>query len=196
MARRYDMSVREAAAARTRENILEAALRLFRDAWYEDVTLLDVAREAGVSQQTVVNHFGTKANLYLTGIAERTGPAIQEVRSRAVPGDLDLLVDVLLEDYESTGEGLWRFLASASRLPEMAPAAEYGDRAHRAWVTDVLEPLLRGLPRGRRKELLDLAVVATDVRTWHHLRRVQGLSVPATRTRLRRLLRSLLADQS
>ena len=68
MTRRYDMSVREAAATRTRENILDAALRLFRDAWYEDVTLLDVAREAGVSQQTVVNHFGTKANLYLTGI--------------------------------------------------------------------------------------------------------------------------------
>jgi AcrR family transcriptional regulator len=188
------MSAREASAARTRESILDAGLRLFRDAWYEDVTLADVAREAGVSQQTVVNHFGTKAGLYLAGIAERTGPAIEEVRSRAVPGDLDQLVDVLLEDYESTGDGLWRFLASASRLPEMVPAAEYGHRAHRAWVTAALTPLLDGLPRGRRAELVDLAVVATDVTTWHHLRRVQGHGVAATRTRLRRLLRSVLAD--
>ena len=56
--RAYSMELRAAAAEATRERILEAAADSFMEHWYDDVTIASVAKQAGVSGQTVLNHFG------------------------------------------------------------------------------------------------------------------------------------------
>ena len=61
--RRYDAPARRAAAARTREAILRAAVRRFEaDGWIA-TTVAAVAEAAGVSPKTVEATFGTKAAL-------------------------------------------------------------------------------------------------------------------------------------
>jgi AcrR family transcriptional regulator len=55
--------LRERKKARTRQVIAEAAARLFAERGYEQVAVSDVAREAGVSEQTVYNYFQTKDQL-------------------------------------------------------------------------------------------------------------------------------------
>jgi AcrR family transcriptional regulator len=61
MVRKYDSSNRRKAAARTRQDILQAALRLH----WEGVTGFEpLAREAGCSVATVRKHFPTKEMLF------------------------------------------------------------------------------------------------------------------------------------
>jgi len=61
MPRKYDSSNRRKAAARTRQDILQAALKLHR----EGITGFEaLAREAGCSVATVRKHFPTKETLF------------------------------------------------------------------------------------------------------------------------------------
>jgi AcrR family transcriptional regulator len=50
---------------RTRELIAATAARLFADRGYENVTVIDVARAAEVSEQTIYNYFPTKQQMVL-----------------------------------------------------------------------------------------------------------------------------------
>ena len=193
MARSYDMSTRESARRRTREGILDAAIELFTSAPYEDVTLADVARAAGVSQQTVVNHFGNKIGLYTTGVAERVAPRIRAVREGAAPGDIASIVSAAVRGYESTGDATFRTIGLSHHLEELRPLVDGGHRAHAAWVAQVLAPRLDGLATNERDRVLALARVVLDVTTWHHLRRVQGLGERATRHHLTHLLGAVLS---
>ena len=61
--RRYDSSGRQAQALRNRTAILVAAERQFLDAGYAATTLAAIAKEAGVSVETVYKVFGGKSGL-------------------------------------------------------------------------------------------------------------------------------------
>jgi AcrR family transcriptional regulator len=193
MARRYEMAGRAAAMQRTREAILDAAVELFDPAWFDEVTLADVARAAGVSQQTVVNHFGSKIGLYLAGISERFAPVVAELRSHAVPGDVASVVDTVVADYETSGDGTFRIVALAERIPELEQVVEGGRQAHRAWVEHVFAPQLTGVRGTRRERTVVLLATTLDVLVWKRLRRDQGLSVDETGEHLRLLVEGVLA---
>jgi len=60
-----ELGLRERKKARTRQNIADAAARLFAQRGYEQVAVSDVAREAEVSEQTVYNYFQTKEQLVI-----------------------------------------------------------------------------------------------------------------------------------
>ena len=62
--RRYDSAGRRAAAAARRAAIIEAATRLFLSLGYQATTMAAVAREAGVSAETVYTVTGTKPELF------------------------------------------------------------------------------------------------------------------------------------
>jgi AcrR family transcriptional regulator len=62
-ARRYDSSGRVAQAVRNRTAILDAAQRQFLERGYSATTVSSIAREAGVSVETVYKAFGGKAEL-------------------------------------------------------------------------------------------------------------------------------------
>jgi AcrR family transcriptional regulator len=190
--RRYESASRAAAARRTREQILDAALELFGSDYFDEVTLGAVAEAAGVSQQTVVNHFGSKGRLYLTGVRERVAPAITEARSRARKGDVESVVDVVLADYEERGDALVRGAVLAGRIPEVAETFAGGRAAHRAWVAEVFEPLLRSRRGEARERAVTLLATVLDVTVWQQLRRDDGLDVPIVRDHLRRLVEGVL----
>ena len=57
--------LRELKKARTRQLIADAAARLFAKSGYEQVAVIDVAREAEVAEQTVYNYFPTKEKLVI-----------------------------------------------------------------------------------------------------------------------------------
>ena len=194
VSRSYDMSGRTQGMLRTRESILDATERSFEGRWYDEVTLADVAKAAGVSQQTVVNHFGSKIGLYLAGISERFAPAVAELRGQAVPGDVRTIVDAALADYERSGDGTFRIVALADRLPELGQIVEGGRQSHRAWIEHVFAPQLTGLRGKRRERTVVLLATALDALTWKHLRRDEGLSAAKTGEHLRLLVDGVLAS--
>jgi AcrR family transcriptional regulator len=61
--RAYNASLRQEQAQMTRSRIIDAARRLLTKGTYSSVTMEDIAREAGVSYQTVYAVFGTKLRL-------------------------------------------------------------------------------------------------------------------------------------
>ena len=67
--RRYNSTLRDQQAGRTRTSILDAARRLLAVGTYSTVTMADIAAEAGVAYQTVYGVFGTKVRLAETLIA-------------------------------------------------------------------------------------------------------------------------------
>jgi AcrR family transcriptional regulator len=191
--RHYEMALRNEAKERTREAILDAAIQFFIDCYYDDVTLADIARSAGVSQQTVANHFGSKSDLYLTTISERWAPSIVNLRANAVVGDPASIVDAVCADYEKTGDATMRALAVAHRLDVIAEVMRQGRTFHRGWVESVFGDLLP--PRGAERDtMITLLALALDVRTWAQLRREAGLSRRATRAHLLRLVTALVGD--
>ncbi len=156
------------------------------------MTLADVAREAGVSQQTVVNHFGSKENLYLCGLTERFAPRVAAARSGVVVGDTASVVQTLVDDYEVTGTSTIRVLALAERHPTLAEVTRNGRQYHRAWVAEVLAPRLAAGAAADRDRTVSLLTTALDVRTWYQLRHEEGRSVTETQQDLCRLVEALL----
>jgi AcrR family transcriptional regulator len=183
--RAYSMELRAAAAEATRERILAAAGEAFLEHWYDDVTIASVARRAGVSGQTVVNHFHTKDQLAMAAydhliegmVAKRYAPAA---------GDIAALVEALADDYETTGDATVRLLALEERVPSLQPLLTRGRSGHREWVETMF---------GAR-ELTPELVVATDVYTWKLLRRDQGLSRDQTVASILKIVEALLERRS
>src|SRR3954467_1968612 len=108
--RAYSMELRAAAADATHERILAAAADAFLEHWYDDVTIASVAQRAGVSGQTVVNHFGGKEHLAMAAY-DRMAEDIVSKRYAPEPGDVRALVEALADDYETTGDTVVRLLA-------------------------------------------------------------------------------------
>src|SRR3954471_7776038 len=165
MQRAYSMELRAASAEATHRRIVEAALAAFLEHWYDDVTIASVAKRAGVSGQTVINHFGSKDQLFTAGHG-RLGEELVERRYRPEPGDVRGAVEALVEDYEITGDAVVRFLALEEKVPSLAPVLAAGRKGHRKWVEEMFQA----------PELQPELVVTTDVYAWKLLRRDQGLS--------------------
>jgi AcrR family transcriptional regulator len=187
--RPYRQTARAAAAAATRERILDVATEHFLARYYDDVTLAAVAKEAGVTQQTVINHFGTKEGLLETA-TDRFDP--QRFR-RAATADP---VAGVVADYEAGGDAICRMLALEERVPALAPFLARGRTGHRAWVQEAFAAQLPPAGGPGRERAVNLHVLATDVTTWKLLRRDMGLSQPQTVDHLRALVAALAPTDS
>jgi AcrR family transcriptional regulator len=184
------MSTRTAAVELTRERILQAACDAFMRGWYDDVTLREIAADAGVALQTVVNHFGSKDALF--GVAaERISDTISTLRGTVAEGDYEGAATTLVDDYEQTGDFTLRTLSIEERVPVVRPVLALGRRGHHEWVEHVFAAALAGLRGVDRKRRVAQLVVATDVFTWKLLRRDKGLSRDQTITAIRELVEAL-----
>jgi AcrR family transcriptional regulator len=74
--------LRERKKRQTRAAIADAAMKLFVEHGFDEVTVADVARAADVSEKTVFNYFPTKEDLVLLGGQERRAALIEAIRSR------------------------------------------------------------------------------------------------------------------
>ncbi len=176
--------------AATRARIVDAAFELFRTEWYEDVTMRRIAARAEVALQTVVNHFGTKDQVF-AGVVEQFAGAVAAARDVAIPDHVPQAVAALVGDYETTGDATIRILAVEDRVPAVGAALAAGRAGHRAWVERTFPGALAGLSGRTRERKLDLLVVATDVYAWKLLRRDRGLSAEATASALAELVAAL-----
>ena len=184
------MKARAAATDATRERIAEAAKELFLTRWYDEVSVRDIASEAGVAVQTVVNHFGTKDAVFAAGF-ERLGAEIQAGRARARPDDARTAAAAVADDYERTGDAILRSLALEERVPDIRAGLELGRQSHRAWVERAFPGAIKGLGGAVRERRVTQLVVATDVFTWKLLRRDASLSRRQTAVAMQELVEAL-----
>lgn len=184
------MRARADAVEATRARVLQAGIDAFGDRPYNDVTIAALARDAGVSHQTLLNHFGSKEGLYMAAVAQ-VGGRIGEIRAAAVPGDVPSIVGVLMDQYEQFGDANARAAALDERSPAVAAMLVGARGYHQEWLAEMFAT---GLPAAgaARREALAALHVATDVFTWKLLRRDLGLGRRATSDTMIRLVTALL----
>jgi AcrR family transcriptional regulator len=190
-ARSYRMQARAGAVGRTRERLLSVARDRFFRMPYDAVRLAEIATAAGVSQQTLLNHFASKESLLLA-VVEFVEPEIDALRGRIVPGDVDAAVRGLMRQYEALGDANVRLGALAERIPALARGVEFARAAHTAWLEATFADSLP-VDRTARRRAVAALYATTDVGTWKLLRRDLGHSRADTAAVLRALLRAALA---
>jgi AcrR family transcriptional regulator len=179
------MGARADAVAETRRRIIEALFELGRERMFPDISLDDVAAAAGVSVQTILRHFKSRAGL-TEATMDHAIAAVTEERHAPV-GDVDGAVAVIVGHYEDRGRTALLMLAQESSDPQVAELTRRGRAMHRTWVSDVFAPFA-----GPRDPLIDLLVVATDVYTWKLLRIDRRCSRARTEQLIHRLVTSVL----
>jgi AcrR family transcriptional regulator len=189
------MQVRADAAQATRERIVGAMVELLLERWYDEVSLRDLAKAAGVALQTIVNHFSTKEGVLAATLEDpRLAAAFGGERYEVPPGDIRLAVEMLVDSYERAGDATIRLLALETRLPSLASLLAFGRDSHREWVQNTFPTALRGLTGGERERRVVLLICATDVYTWKLLRRDQGLTRKQTTAAIVELVAALHTD--
>ena len=171
--RTYTMGSRADAVVATRDRIARAAKALFFEHAYEDVTLADIAKAAGVSHQTVLNHFESKEGV-VRGAAELVRSESSSARYDVRPGDVPSAVRALVGEYERMGDASFRW-AATERLPTLVEILDEARQFHQSWIVDLFGDRLPTTPAARKRAVHALHA-ATDVYTWKLLRRDLHLS--------------------
>lgn len=141
------------------QEILRTALRLFTQQGYDETTVAQIAREAGVSQRTLFRYFGTKEDL-LGGSQERFVTVLKDA-VRAQPADagiwesLRAALEAALSLNANREEALERF-----RLVHRTDSLRAAYLGKRVRGQEELLPLLEARPSGRNRGEVR-AVVAT-----------------------------------
>jgi len=185
-ARSYTMTSRADSVASTKERIATAALELLMERRFDDVTLTDIATAAGVSHQTVLNHFESKEGVAFAA-ADLVVASTNDARSGVTPGDTVGAVRRLVADYEQMGDANARWAMDVEHLGSLAPLIEQARHSHRAWLEAAFEPYLPAEAKARRR-VVNALHAATDVYTWKLLRRDLGVTRAETERTMVRLV--------
>jgi AcrR family transcriptional regulator len=188
--RPYTMRARAESARVTYRRILDAAEALFVERWYDEVTLEQVAEQAGVSKQTVLRRLGSKEALFAAvadELAER-----QTARLAKVPaGDLAKAAAALAAEYERSGLTTMRLVALEHRFPALTPVLEQGRERRRTWIEQTLAGLLPARSSKDYSRRLAVVMDVTSASTWGMLRLEARLSRKETERALHELLVAL-----
>ncbi|MHB8614068.1 MAG: TetR/AcrR family transcriptional regulator [Candidatus Dormibacteraceae bacterium] len=190
--RPYRMGARAESATANGESILAAARRLFGELRYDQVSLDDIATQAGVTERTVVRRFGSKELLFRAVGAERAA-GIRRARDDVPAGDVPKAVKLLVETYEDWGDEVLHLLSQERGLAGVTNTVEAGRRYHAAWVERAFAPLLGEMPATVRRRRIGQLVAVTDIYCWKVLRRDVGLSRAEVEASLRELIGDIVA---
>jgi AcrR family transcriptional regulator len=148
------MGVRAAGKARSRQNLLNAAKRLFMERGYDGATVRDIAAAAGLSTGAVFASFSDKADLFnevlLTDIEIQT-KAMREAAVHDGPVD-DRLLRILSVGYQHQLGQVELLRAALAVSWSQGLKGELGDRPIRRAVMDQI------------REVLDAAVAKDELK--------------------------------
>jgi AcrR family transcriptional regulator len=187
--RTYDMSRRAEEIERTRKAILDAAIEIAD----RRASLPEIAARAGVSERTILRHFGSRDGLRVAAIRENTG-RLRVDRFSVPAGDAPQAVAALVDQYEGWGHLILDLLAEEGAAVEIDRLLAEGREMHRRWVVEKLGPLLGDCAAAtRRRRVAQLAAIC-DVYTWKLLRRDSGFGRAETEQAIRELIEATVAN--
>ena len=187
------MVSRSEAAERTHQAIIQAAFALYGERDFDQVSLDDVAAQAGVAVRTLLRRFGSKEAL-LDAVAEAADREIEDRRREVPPGDVSAAVRCAVTDYEGYGDAIMRLLSQEDRVAAFGRTAERGRRLHHEWVEQAFAPQLSRRAGAARRRLRAQLIAITDVYTWKLMRRDLGLGRSATIEAMREMVAGLTGE--
>lgn len=190
--RRYVLKARADAVEQTRRRILAEARAALFTLSFEEFTLPRVAERAGVTVQTVRNHFDSKEGL-IEALTDAIGEELLQNRRAVGVADSRSAAAMLAAEYEQYGHAAGRLLAAAEHSPAMAAMAAHGRREHRRWLVSTFADHLP-TSQAARTRMLAALYAATDVGTWRLLRLDLGHSRRVTTDVMRSLIDGALTS--
>jgi AcrR family transcriptional regulator len=171
----YRSTLRERQAAQTRELILDALTTLLGDRRADEVTMRDIATEAGVSERTVYRHFPDRAAL-LQGLTGRL-PALGDVPPSFADGGLDALAPGGRRLMEALDE---QYVAARAEAVLNADPRRYAEST-RTNTREMVELIARELPALGERDAVRIAAMLrclVSTQAWFRMREECG--VPGT----------------
>jgi AcrR family transcriptional regulator len=190
--RAYRQGVRAETAEANTQRILEAALELFAELPFDQITLGQVSERAGVGLQTLIRRVGTKDGL-VSAVNEWIQPVIGSARGEPSSADPSHVAAALAPQYERWGALIDRTLRQEDVSPALAEGAEGGRAAHRAWIDAAFAEALAARRPAVRRRLRARLVAICGVELWLVLRRDEGLTVAEARETVADLVSACLA---
>jgi len=183
--RRYDSSRRRQAAARTREQILKAAMKLH----WEGVTEFEpLAREAGVSLASVRKHFPTREALFGSCTHAFAGSVtFPDLDALGAISDPDRRLVACVSELCRMHEAMFGYAWLSARLREESPTLDQVMRGYEG-----LADAMTGLITAGDSHRAPVARGLLDFLTYRAMRLSGGLSPEAVRAELTATLRSLI----
>ena len=195
--RRYVLKARADAVEQTRRRILAEARDALFSLPFDELTLPLVAERAGVTTQTVRNHFESKEGL-IVALTDALGAELLQSRRAAAAADSGSAAVMLVAEYETYGHAVTRLLAATEHSPAMAAMAGQGRREHQQWLESTFADRLPAgqtpTERRTRRHVLAALYAATDVGTWRLLRLDLGHSRRMTTEVMRTLIDGALTS--
>ncbi len=155
------MGAREQKKLRTRVALADAGVRLFIKRGYDNVTMADVAAEAGVSRRTAFRYFASKDDLLMQHPADWLAVFNETVEANANKplGDRLRLASLAIAAHiESDPDPVRQLFGLASTHPSIA--GRYA-ASSALWISRMAEEIERDLPD--RTEALMLAAATMGV---------------------------------
>jgi AcrR family transcriptional regulator len=172
--RRYVSPQRAAAAAETRQRIIEAATQILREGNIAAFSLDAVSRVAGVTRLTVYNQFGSRRGLLeavfdeiaLAGGLPRLKEAISNPDARA---GLDQLIQIFC-DFWGSDPAVGRLHDAMGLDEEFALALRERNERRRRGIRTLIERIESGSAHDtERDEAIDLIFALTSCATYRSL---------------------------
>lgn len=192
--RSYKKNARAKAEKGTGEAILNAALNAFSKELFDRVTLDQIARDSGVTVQTVIRRFGSKEELF-EKLAEREEKRVVSEREVSAEKGLNYAIQALVNHYEKDGDMMSNLINQEKISEPIRKIVNRGRQLHRKWVEKHCHNLLDGLESDEYEKQLYSAITATDLGTWKLLRRDYGLHPEFVASIMIKLLNSLNGDK-
>lgn len=173
--RTYRQSARADAAAERTERILQAALQLFIERPFDQITLPMVAEHAEVGLQTLIRRVGTKDGL-VQAVHEWVVPQIIDDRGSPA-ADAPSVAAAMARFNERWGAAVLRTIQQQELSPSLAANAAGGRAAHAEWIAACFGDALAPLDPARRRRYTAQLAAVTSTELWMVLRRDHDLSV-------------------
>lgn len=167
--RSYSMEKRTESANLTEKKILKGLFDTWLENSLHDITLDKVAQRSGVTVRTILRKFGSKEGLFDAALKGDIGEMASR-KNRTEAGNLESIMDTLMEEYEATGKAGIRTLALEHELTQAAELIAKGRRVHWAWCARVFAPYMIGLDAENQHQMVGALYVETDINCWKLLR--------------------------
>ena len=192
-------------AQQTRDEILQAARRLFAERGYARTTIREVADAAGVSPQTVYDSVGSKQALVarlndLIDAEAAIGPIVAETMASGDPRRVvTTQARITRSILEHCGDIIHALVTGASAEPELEAVLAEGHRRHVAGARQVVGQLEREgalAPGLKRADAVDSLAALSDIRFALVLRETYGWSLDRIESWIARVSAELLLGPS
>jgi AcrR family transcriptional regulator len=191
MRRQYKQVARAESQKRTREALLHAAVERFLADRWDQATIGAIAADAGVTKQTLLRHFGSKAGLFEHAM-QRDYEQVRAERFAIPRGDLGAAIDNLLDHYEAWSGYSVRIADAAADSDTLAALRARARQLHYDWIEHVFGPRLDALGAVARPRLRNTLIAICDVNAWRLLSHDLGLSRQETRATLLEAIERLI----